>query len=244
MAETQSIQVEGNVTGSEAPIPEVAEDRPEWLPEKFKSPEELSKAYGELEKQFTQSRQEANQSDTSEPEPEATADARQAVENAGLDFESLRNEFSESGELSNKTYDDLQARGIPRDMVDSYIDGQKSLAAEFQGELYSYAGGEENYEQMSEWATENMSDDEIDAYNDAIVSGNPSQAKLAIEALHSRFVKENGSAPSLVGGKASSSVDTYASWAQVTADMAKPEYKKDPAYRQAVSNKLARSNPS
>ena len=125
-------------------------------------------------------------------------------------------------------------------MVDSYIDGQKSLAAEYQGELYSYAGGEENYEQMSEWATENMSDDEIDAYNDAIVSGNPSQAKLAIEALHSRYVKENGSAPSLVGGKASSSVDTYASWAQVTADMAKPEYKKDPAYRQAVSNKLAR----
>ena len=48
MAET-TIRVEGNVTGSEAPVPEVAEDRPEWLPEKFKSPEELSKAYGELE---------------------------------------------------------------------------------------------------------------------------------------------------------------------------------------------------
>lgn len=244
MAETQSIQVEGNVTGSEAPVPEVAEDRPEWLPEKFKSPEELSKAYGELEKQFTQSRQEASEADTSEPEPETTADARQAVENAGVDFEGLQQEFADNGELSDSTYEDLQKRGIPRDMVDTYIEGQKALATEYQTELYGFAGGEENYNEMAEWATENLSEDEVDAYNDAIVSGNSAQARLAIDGLVQRYRNAEGVQPRLVGGKASSSVDTYASWAQVTADMAKPEYKKDPAYRQAVSNKLARSNPS
>jgi hypothetical protein len=244
MAETQSIQVEGNVTGSEAPVPEVAEDRPEWLPEKFKSPEELSKAYGALEKQFTQSRQEASEADTSEPEPETTADARQAVENAGVDFEGLQQEFADNGELSDSTYEDLQKRGIPRDMVDTYIEGQKALATEYQTELYGFAGGEENYNEMAEWATENLSEDEVDAYNDAIVSGNSAQARLAIDGLVQRYRNAEGVQPRLVGGKASSSVDTYASWAQVTADMAKPEYKKDPAYRQAVSNKLARSNPS
>lgn len=244
MAETQTIQVEGNVTGSEAPVPEVTEDRPEWLPEKFKSPEELSKAYGELEKQFTQSRQEVNQTDTSEPEQQATADARQAVENAGVDFEGLQQEFADNGELSQQTYADLEKRGIPKDMVDTYIEGQKALATEYQAELFGFAGGEDAYSEMAEWAMDNLSEDEIDAYNEAIVSGNSAQARLAIDGLATRYRNSEGVQPNLVGGKASSSVDTYASWAQVTADMARPEYAKDPAFRQTVQNKLARSNPT
>ena len=47
------IQMDTGVTGPEAPM-EVVEDttgaeRPEWLPEKFQSPEDMAKAYGELE---------------------------------------------------------------------------------------------------------------------------------------------------------------------------------------------------
>jgi len=32
---------------------QTTEERPEWLPEKFKNAEDLAKAYGELEKQFS-----------------------------------------------------------------------------------------------------------------------------------------------------------------------------------------------
>jgi hypothetical protein len=42
----------------------------------------------------------------------------------------------------------------------------------------------------------------------------------------------DGSVPSEVG---------YDNWSQVTADMAKPEYRKDPSYQQEVQDKLARS---
>ena len=38
-------------TGAEAPTEPTQTNRPEWLPEKFNSPEDLSKAYSELEKQ-------------------------------------------------------------------------------------------------------------------------------------------------------------------------------------------------
>ena len=38
------IQMESGVTGSEAPVEEVAQDRPEWLPEKFASAEDMAKA--------------------------------------------------------------------------------------------------------------------------------------------------------------------------------------------------------
>ena len=241
----EQVQVEGNVTGSEAPVEEVKDNRPEWLPEKFNSPEDLAKGYSELEKQFTQSRQaeaQANQAESSEEVPSGQAEAKEAVENAGLDFEAMQAEFAESGELSENTYKDLEAKGIPKEMVDAYVDGQMAKADAYSQELYGYAGGEEAYQEMSAWASENLSDSEIDAFNDAITSGNESQARLAIDGMASRYRDNGGAEPTLVGGKASASVDTYQSWAQVTKDMGTTEYKKDPAFRDMVQKKLSRSN--
>ena len=240
----EQVQVEGNVTGSEAPVEEVKDARPEWLPEKFNSPEDLSKAYGELEKQFTQSRQEASsnqETESSEEVPSGEAEAREAVSDAGLDFDAMQQEFADSGELSDKTYKDLEAKGIPKEMVDAYVDGQMAKAEAYTNEIYGFAGGEEAYQEMSEWASENLSDSEIDAFNDAITSGNESQARLAIDGMASRYRDNGGAEPSLVGGKASASVDTYQSWAQVTKDMGTTEYKKDPAFREMVEKKLSRS---
>lgn len=243
-----TVQVEGNVTGSEAPVEQTQETRPEWLPEKFNSPEDLAKGYSELERQFTQSRQEAAQAgktegsdEVSPSETQATEEAREAVENSGLDFNSMQTEFAENGELSEDTYKDLENRGIPKEMVDAYVEGQKAKATEYSNELFEFAGGEESYKGMLEWASDNMADSEIDAFNDSISSGNTSQARLAIDGLVSRYRDNGGFEPSLVGGKASASVDTYNSWAQVTKDMGTPEYKKDPAFRQAVEKKLGRS---
>lgn len=244
----EQVQVEGNVTGSEAPVEQVEESRPEWLPEKFKTPEDLAKGYSELEKQFTQSRQEAakpeettSNNEVSPSETEAVAEAREAVEDAGLDFDSMQQEFADSGELSEKTYKDLEAKGIPKEMVDAYVEGQQAKAEAYSKEIYGFAGGEESYKEMSQWASENLSDSEVEAFNSAITSGNQSQARLAIDGLVSRYRDNGGAEPTLVGGKASASVDTYNSWAQVTKDMGTPEYKKDPAFRDAVQKKLSRS---
>jgi len=244
----EQVQVEGNVTGSEAPTEEVKSDRPEWLPEKFKSGEDLSKAYGELEKQFTQSRQESPKTEDATPSKEdnseateSNSEARETVENAGLDFDAMQKEFTESGNLSEDTYKDLEAKGIPKEMVDSYVEGQQAKAAEYAKDIHGFAGGEESYKGMTEWASETLSDSEIDAFNGAIQSGNTSQARLAIDGLVSRYRDNGGVEPTLVGGKASASVDTYNSWAQVTKDMGTTEYKKDPAFRESVSKKLSRS---
>jgi len=237
----EQVQVEGNVTGSEAPVEEATDNRPEWLPEKFNSPEDLAKGYGELEKQFTQSRQEASKTEDTEDSKEDNAEARETVENAGLDFDSMQKEFTESGKLSEETFKDLEARGIPKEMVDAYVDGQKAKATAYTNEVFEFAGGEESYRGMTEWASENLSDAEVDAFNSSIQSGNTSQARLAIDGLVSRYRDNGGVEPTLVGGKASASVDTYSSWAQVTKDMGTPEYKQDPAFRATVEKKLGRS---
>ena len=245
----EQVQVQGNVTGSEAPVEETKDNRPEWLPEKFNSPEDLAKGYSELEKQFTQSRQEASQAketegsnEVSSTEAQTTIEARETVENAGLDFDAMTQEFTESGKLSDDTYKELQSKGIPKEMVDAYVEGQQAKATAYQNEVFEFAGGEDAYKGMLEWASENLSDSEIDAFNGSIQSGNSSQARLAIDGLVSRYRDNGGVEPTLVGGKASASVDTYNSWAQVTKDMGTPEYTKDPAFREAVQKKLGRSN--
>ena len=49
-------------------LPEEQSDRPEWLPEKFKDPADMAKAYSELEKKLGQPKEEA----TEEPEQSET----------------------------------------------------------------------------------------------------------------------------------------------------------------------------
>jgi len=244
---TETVQMEGNITGSEAPQEEVkTEGRPEWLPEKFKSPEDMAKAYGELEKQFTKSRQEETPQEDTETNLEVkdatTEDAKEAVESVGLDFESMSNEYNEKGELSEETYGLLESKGIPKNIVDAYIDGQQSLANNVKNDIFSSVGGEENYKQMTDWAADNMTQDQKDAFNGAVNSGNVEQAKLAVDALNSRYKSTVGTEPNLVGGRPSESVDKYDSWAQVTADMKDSKYSKDPAYRAQVEKKLGRSS--
>ena len=43
---------------AQAELPQDQSDRPEWLPEKFKTPEDMSKAYSELEKKLGQAPKE------------------------------------------------------------------------------------------------------------------------------------------------------------------------------------------
>ena len=239
---TETIQMEGNITGSEAPEEEVVQERPEWLPEKFKSPEDMAKAYGELEKEITKSRQEGTQVEETESTP--TEDAKEAVESVGLNFESMSEEYMENGELSSDTYAELESKGIPKNIVDAYIQGQQSIANNVKGDIFNSVGGEENYTQMTEWAADNMNQAEKDAFNLAVNSGDMAQAKLAVEALNARYKNMVGVEPNLVGGRPSESVDTYQSWAQVTTDMKNPAYSKDPAFRATVEKKLGRSKLS
>jgi len=66
-----------------------------------------------------------------------------------------------------------------------------------------------------------------------------------VSGLTQKYQAAEGVDPSLIGGQATNSTGgTYDSWAQVTSDMRDPRYESDPAYRQTVTSKLARSNVS
>lgn len=233
------------------PPADTAEVRPEWLPEKFKTPEELSKAYAELEKKLgaplvTPPKEPADDTKPPEGDDPATQDdtAKAAVAAAGLDFDVFSNEFAENGALSPETYTKLEAGGIPRHLVDSYIEGQTAIATQLRAEAFTVAGGETNYNTMVQWAAANMSASEQAAFNQTVGSNDPDQVKFAVSGLKSRYEAVNGSSPSLTGGEGSTpGAEVFESWAQVKEAMRDPRYSKDPAYRGQVEQKLGRSNP-
>ena len=223
--------------------PDDSQDRPEWLPEKFKSPEDMAKAYAELESKLGAPKVTDSQP-TPDPAVATPDDAQNALSQKGLDLTEFSKEFSEKGELSPESYEKLSKSGFDKTLVDQYIQGQRALADGYANEVKSEAGGDEKYSEIVQWAQANMSPAEIDAFNKAVDSGNKDQAKLAVRGLKSSYENANGREPKLIGGgvKGGSEGDTFESTAQLTKAMADPRYREDPAYRAKVQAKLGRSS--
>lgn len=223
------------------------EDRPSWLPEKFKSPEDMAKAYAELESKIGKPAEPKadpeTPADTPAPADATPDDADKALSERGLDMAKFSNEFAEKGELTPESYAELEKAGLTKDIVDQYIEGQKARATQYESSVKAEVGGDENYNQMVTWAKSNMSAEEISAFNNAVSSGDVNQAKLAVLGLSTRYSKANGSDPKrTIGGGKAGAEDAFESTAQLTEAMKDPRYKSDPAYRNAVQNKLARSS--
>ena len=225
----------------ETPPPtDTTEERPQWLPEKFKSPEDLAKAYAELETKLGKPA-ESKADPNAQPAPDQV---QQELASKGLDLSEFSSEFNTKGELSAESYDKLEKAGYPRNYVDQYIEGQKARAALYESEVRAVAGGEQSFSEMIEWAKSNLNPTEISAYNAAIDSGDPNIAKLAVAGIYQKFTNARPTEPTLFKGttNASGSSDVYESIAQMQKDMASPEYKTDPAFRARVQAKLGRSN--
>lgn len=218
-------------------------DRPSWLPEKFNSPEDLAQAYGQLEREFHSNRQEPQQDVQDVQEQQATQDeARDFIENQGLSFDKYYQEYNDEGGLTRNSYNELAKAGIPQQMVDSWIQGQEALQDRFVESAYSEVGGQENFNNMLEWATNNLPSEEVDAFNRAIDSANPSDSMFAIKALNARYMAENSQPNLLRGDTGTPSTGSFKSLAELRSAMADPQYTTDPAFRDQVAQKLARSN--
>lgn len=245
MVEKQEVQiptdeqavVENQPQGGEnSTAEEQKPDRPEWLPEKFNSPEDLAKAYSELEKKMGEQAKPQNDSQNDNAVDEI-------VEQAGLQMADLTAEYEENGQLSEDSYAKLEAAGIPREYVDGYIRGQEVLAEQYQASVLNEVGGVENYNKMIEWAAQNLSEQEVAAFNNTVGTGDVEQAKMAVRAVYSKFTSTEGIEPDLVsGGAGGDTGSVFRSTAELVQAMSDPRYKDDPAYRKDVQDKLARSS--
>ena len=248
-----TVEIKEAETTSEKPVEEKQSTQSvEGLPEKFKSVEEMAKSYSELEKKLGEPSQPKPEVDPvsattlkgEEPKVEESKleIAENAVENAGLDFNTLAQEYADNGQLGEQSYKALEASGIPKEYVDQFIAGQKAIGEQQTSNVKNMVGGEEAYNEMASWASKNMSEGEKKAYNAAVNSADMDTVKLAVDSLKAKYQSANGTEPNLVQGKATPVAEQgYSSWAEVTEAMADPRYAKDPAYQAAVKAKIANS---
>ena len=247
----EKVEVQSAETTTDKPVEEIkpTQSKPEGLPEKFNSVDELVKSYSELEKKLGEQSQPTEKSvdPVSKAElkgqPKSDLDiATKAVDSAGLNMDSLAEEFAKDGKLADGSYTSLEKAGIPKDYVDRFIAGQQAIADQQSSSVKEMVGGTQAYDTMSEWAGQNLSETEKTAYNSAVNSKDLEAVKLAVVGLKARYSQATGSEPKLVEGKSSASGEQgFQSWAQVTQAMSDPRYAKDVAYQTEVKNKLANS---
>jgi|14BtaG_2_1085337.scaffolds.fasta_scaffold04668_2 hypothetical protein len=226
--------------------PEVQEeqqaDRPEWLPEKFESAEDMAKAYSELEKKMGAGEEEKEQEETTE-ENESEETQQDLTELQSRVNDASTKYFESGGEITDETYQALEEVGISRELVDRFKAGQESLENAEISDIQSAAGDE--YEAMAQWAGDSLDDDEFNAFNEVVNNGTVQQAKLAVKGLYARYKSEVGATgPKLVSGSTTgSSTMPYQSMQEVSRAMQDPRYKSgDKAYHNEVDRRLAVSN--
>jgi hypothetical protein len=205
--------------------------RPDWLPEKFKSAEDMAKAYSELEKkQSTETTDEPNMQ-----QMRADAEASQGMDK-------FYSEYQEQGSLSENSYEELNKMGLDKSLVDGYIAGQEAIANTEVQAVHNLVGGSNNYNKVIEYAKTNLSDVEQEAFNDTLETGSIEQVKFAVQGIASRAGISSEQPQSMINGDSiETNSDVFESSAQVIDAMNDPRYAKDPAFRKLVEEKIARS---
>lgn len=148
----------------------LSDKEPEPILGKFKSQEDLIKAYQELEKKLGQPK---------EPTPTDTPKEEVVVE--GVNVSKYDSEYRENGSLSDKSYQELQKLGFSKEDVNRYIEGQNALVEKFTSSIIQKAGGQEEYSSLIEWAATNMPEATIKEYNEALNKGDINKVHQLIE---------------------------------------------------------------
>ena len=223
-------------------------EQQEMLAGKFKDAEELEKAYIELQKKLG-APDETNEEELRETEASEEVEVTPAQEL----ITSASAEYYEKGELAPETIERFKEMSST-ELVETYLKMQQAAPQEQQAEatrdltdaetnaIFNQVGGEASYNNLMEWASENLPDSYTQAYDDVIDKGNPYAIQIALAGLQAQYEAANGVEGNLRTGRGVvEKADVFRSQAEVIQAMNDPRYESDPAYRQDVFQKLERS---
>ena len=220
---------------------------------KYKSAEELEKAYVELQKKLGESKEEEDTEQASaEPEPE---DKPQLSEGATLITDASKEYFDNGNKLSPETLAKFSSLSS-QDLIKAYM--EVSQTPEFQqqqaappaditdsqiNQIKNAAGGEKAYANIVNWAKSSLPQDQINAFDEVVNTGSVQAIQLAVSGLKAEYDNANGVEGRMVTGKtAPNNGDVFRSQAELVRAMSDSRYDNDPAYRQDVIEKLDRSD--
>ncbi len=215
---------------------QMEEQQEQRLAGKYKNAEELEAAYLELQKKL------------GEQPTEETAEETEEESSTESLLDQLW-EQAQSDKYDDKTLEQI-AKSDPNELAKMYLEyrskmessDQPRMTKEYADGLKNGVGGEKQYNEMLGWASQNLTEQEIDSYDAIMDKGDPAAAYWAVQALSYRYKDANGVEGDLVQGKSPGAGGIFRSQAEVVQAMSDPRYDNDPAYRQDVMRKLERSN--
>lgn len=228
---------------------EMETQQEQLLAGKYKNAEELESAYVELQKKLGEPKEEAS-NETEETVSEDKTEESKEEEPKDKDssvLDSLWDQRNAEGGFNDETLKELASTN-PGELAKEYLryreaNQPQSLTDENISQLMESAGGEEKYNTIVGWAKNNLSSQEQKMYDTVVDRGDPLACYFALQALMGRYNDSVGTDGRLITGKPpSSSGDTFKSQAEMVKAMEDDRYNDDPAYRQAIMEKLERSN--
>jgi len=215
---------------------------------KYENAEQLEEAYLELQRKLG-SDDDTEDTTLDEDEIEYDEDVVAGVE---LIQEASDEYYNNEGALSEDTLEKFGSMSS-KDLVEAYMAIQENspqqqgqeypdLTDSEMNQVYNSAGGEKEYDNLTNWAADNLSEKQLGAFNNIVDQGNATAIQIAVAGLKAEYENAEGYEGRMLTGKAARSQDGFRSQAEVVAAMSDPRYDRDPAYRQDLYDKLERSN--
>ena len=241
LAPDEGLPVEGTEQESDVTLPSDTEEFN--MPEKFKgkSAEEIARAYSELEKMHSKKESDQDSTkDTAKEEEDNPEDTSPTVLTKD-EIKSYEESFRKNGGLTDEDYEALAKKGITREQVDEEIEYRKYKEEKAINRVIEpLGGGKEKLQEVVKWASENKTQDEVEAFNKAL-EGAPVVAQQAmLKGLYAEYDSSTNTTNVLHTNSAQSTRSKgYATEADFMKDISNPAYKTDKSYVKAVEKKLS-----
>ena len=251
-AGTETVTTEETLTPDEQDSLQVGEQleaqEESLLAGKYKNAEELEKAHIELQKKLGEkSDTDSEETETTDEKEDEKEDSKEESESNILDQlwdEGSNNKITEETIKSLSKMNPIEVAKLAMQQRQAEA---KSESKEFTDQdvqqIHGLVGGQENYNNMMAWAGQNVSEQEVNMFDDVMELGNPLAAYFAVQAMALKYQDSAGKDGQMITGKApKSTADVFNSQAEMIKAMEDDRYNDDPAYRQSVMEKLERSN--
>ena len=224
---------------------------------KFESQADLTAAYIQLEKKLHEPSDNQIQADDDTPtelpsdevsessnEEEPTVDEGEESDTSsneeGEGIASAFEAMQEAGEVTEDVFEKFAEAGIPKELVEHVQELSQYKQA---NELKEVTSEVEDYPALQKWASDNLSESEINTFDNIVENGTLDEMRFAVNNLNGRM--QGNTAPKqskLIKADAiAAATGGYPSQAHMLADMNDPRYKSDPSFRDKV---MAKSNSS
>jgi len=222
---------------------------------KFKSAEDLEKAYLELQKKLgnkeTDDSSPTDENESDDSAPDSAPDEEQSPVSKRVDFlrEASDEYFANENELKPETLQKLKEMPS-EDLIDAYMEMQKTnpvakaqpLSDDAAKAIVDSVGGQDAYNDTLAWAADNLKPEEVAAYDNVVNTGNKDAIFFAVQALNQRYKDSTGFEGQQISGRApKSTIKGFRSNAELANAISDPRYRNDPAYRYDIEQKLAAS---